>query len=561
MYLAANLDVLRRRNPALARKVAEAGDEAEVLPTAEGPTLRLACDGRRVLLHSRMRPRSEAGELVGGLDLEGGRLFAVVGFGCGYHVEELLCRIHPVARVLVLEPSPAALKGALRARDLRHVLGNPRVALVDASEAGWGSAVHDLILEVPYLTGCLEFVALPAYASLWPDRVAEFRRLVAETVRYVAMMAGNCVADTLQGLTQAFANTEYMLRAPDLAALRAAYRGVPAFCVAAGPSLEKNVRELRAAQGRSLIICADTILERLLREGIVPDVVCVLERGRTVYEYFFEGKAYPPEVTLVGQSVIYPEIFRTFAGPRVVALKEGLIVDHWLASMLPHVPIFRAGSSVGNMNFGLARYLGCDPIVLVGQDLAYGEDGQTHAGGTVYERKRPAGPPLPDEYIQGKDGRMLRTHAIWKQFHRWFEVEVARTPQRCIDATEGGALIRGTEVARLRDVVRQFCREPVRPLRERLREATPEEYEARWRALGDGVEGELRRLDDVVRLLRGTWAKLGRFEKAARRCRRGGRSFPALKYLVPVQEGIKKLAPASPLFTFIMQPLIMKLNW
>ena len=40
--------------------------------------------------------------------------------------------------------------------------------------------------------------------------------------------------------------------------------------------------------------------------------------------------------------------------------------------------------SVSTVAFGLARLLGCSPIVLVGQDLAY-SGGRTHAAGTGYE--------------------------------------------------------------------------------------------------------------------------------------------------------------------------------
>lgn len=46
--------------------------------------------------------------------------------------------------------------------------------------------------------------------------------------------------------------------------------------VAAGPSLNKNINELKKAKGKSLIIAVDTALKPLLRAGIVPDMFLLL---------------------------------------------------------------------------------------------------------------------------------------------------------------------------------------------------------------------------------------------------------------------------------------------
>ncbi len=39
------------------------------------------------------------------------------------------------------------------------------------------------------------------------------------------------------------------------------------------------------------------------------------------------------------------------------------------------------------MAFKTLEYLGCDPIILIGQDLAFGEDETTHADGYTYGKK------------------------------------------------------------------------------------------------------------------------------------------------------------------------------
>jgi len=564
-YYEANLEALQKRNPSLAIRVEGTAPEAEALTAGDGqPVLRVALNGRRLFLHSRFNPQQEAARAVSRLDLERGRLFGALGLGCGYYVEEILARIHQRAGVIVLETRPGILRAALTARDLRHLLLSPRLRFVDAAAQDAGSQLQSAIISMSHLTERADFFAIPAYADFWPEEAASLRALLLETIRYVAMIAGNSPQDTLIGITQMLANAPHLLGGPDLAALQGAYAGRPAFCVAAGPSLNKNIQYLREVNGRGLIICADTILQRLLDEGIVPDAVCVLERGEIVYDYFFRDRRYPPEVTLVGQSVVWPEIFATFPGLKTVALKAGLIPEQWLGSLLPHLALFPGGSSVGNMNFGLARFLGCDPIVLVGQDLAYGEEGESHAGGTVYEKKpvtAPDGLTEKQEYILGKNGKMLRTRIWWKNFHRWFEIEAGRTSQRCLDATEGGALIRGTEIVRLKDVVHEFCREPARRLREALVSPDEKERQKRLESLYKGIEKEITSLQETKKTTAKTLRKLSEFERAGKNARREQKPVPVRSLKQPIEKGLDELLKRNPLFAFILQPVVMTLNW
>lgn len=42
--------------------------------------------------------------------------------------------------------------------------------------------------------------------------------------------------------------------------------------VAAGPSLNKNIYELKKAKGKAFIVAVDTAIKPLLKAGIVPDM-------------------------------------------------------------------------------------------------------------------------------------------------------------------------------------------------------------------------------------------------------------------------------------------------
>jgi hypothetical protein len=78
-----------------------------------------------------------------------------------------------------------------------------------------------------------------------------------------------------------------------------------------------------------------------------------------------------------------PDTLRTGTGPllpvhELVAQYDGPLEE---LTGQPGLPV---SGSVSTMAFSLARFLGCSPLVLVGQDLAYTE-GKTYATGTGYE--------------------------------------------------------------------------------------------------------------------------------------------------------------------------------
>jgi hypothetical protein len=68
-------------------------------------------DGRELLLHSRVDPLEETAFFAAGVTPQERTLYAVLGFGLGYHVRALLERIPESSQVIVLEPADFTLRG------------------------------------------------------------------------------------------------------------------------------------------------------------------------------------------------------------------------------------------------------------------------------------------------------------------------------------------------------------------------------------------------------------------------------------------------------------------
>ncbi len=113
---------------------------------------------------------------------------------------------------------------------------------------------------------------------------------------------------------------------------------------------------------------------------------------------------------------------------------------------------YEMGGSITTALLGMVRSAGFKTIILMGQDLAYDENGFSHTGGEREEREN-------DQWLEGIYGGKVRVRSDWVLFLKSFEKEIREHPEMTvIDATEGGALIHGSAVMTMREAIDLYCR-------------------------------------------------------------------------------------------------------
>lgn len=457
-----NLRALRAVQPDLAGRLAELSDD-EVISLAPGIggqlTGRIRCqDGQEVLLASRYDPVAEAARWVDGLEGLSAEVHTVVvvGMGLGYHVAELLKRRRG-GLVVVLEPSAAVVQAALRCVDVAGDLGLRRlvVAVARGREELFGPlAVHNIEL----MLGA-RLAQHPASGRAQPAACAELRQAYIDYLQFVRSTLVTTLHISETTCANILRNLPAYLTWPGVQELKDAWAGKPGFCVAAGPSLRKNMHLLRAVQGRLPIIAVQTLLKTLLAAEIRPNFVTTLDYSPQS-QRFYQDLGDVSDVTLIAEPKVNSIVPDHWPGPmRMVANSFGQRVLREMDD--PHAAL-PAGATVAHLSFYLARYLGCDPIVLVGQDLGF--DGNVYyAPGTPIQRawsaelnrfnsmemmewQRIARLRGVLQKVTDIHGRQIYTDAQMFTYLQQFERDIADTPTTVIDATEGGARIAGTEV-------------------------------------------------------------------------------------------------------------------
>jgi len=497
-YLA-NLQALYTADPLLAARVDSLPFSR--LPSLElardgHPTVRLlADDGQPVYVHSRYRPAEEAQALVETQmrqrpltpDTDGqatdapedeapetkieSECYFVSGLGLGYHLSALE-RLAYKPLVIVAEDDLALLKAALCVTDLTGPLRERRLTFLTSADK---ATVHERLRDVmTYVLLGLRFITLPHTRRYHTAFHSELWKLLRDFVGYSRMQ----VYSLLRHARVTFRNIAYnlpaYLRNPGVEALKDRARGYPAILVAAGPSLARNVDQLHDLRDRAVIIAVQTVFKTLLARGIPPHFVTSLDYHELSAQ-FFEGIADFGPTILVAEPKAHWRVLDTYRG-RMHVLYAGF-VDRLLREAAPRRAALPSGSTVAHLSFYLAEYLGCNPILLIGQDLCF-TDGLYYPAGMPIEQIW--GPELGRFYtIEMKQWeRIVRSRGILrvvKDIHgrdtytdeqlyvyaEQFQSDFLASSARVIQASEGGMQMAGTEVLTLREAAQRYCTRPL----------------------------------------------------------------------------------------------------
>ncbi len=204
--------------------------------------------------------------------------------------------------------------------------------------------------------------------------------------------------------------------------------------VAAGPSLDDNIEFLRQNQGRKTIIAVGTVFRKLMENGIVPDIVTILDPQERTYRQI-EG--------LEDQSV--PMLLGVTAYWRFAANYQG---DKYLVPLTgvheetESEEAWAIGGTVTHLAIEAAIRFGAGSIYLVGVDLAY-PNGVSHAEGTMDRTVKGTADMLP---VEGVGGTVVYADSMFIAYRRWIEDRIALTPQiTYYNMSRIGAKIAGTK--------------------------------------------------------------------------------------------------------------------
>ena len=469
-----NLQALKKMNNELAEKVdnlkvTKNDFVIEATKNENDYTIKLSINGNTKYVHSLYRAREQAVNEIDKLGLEHYNLIGVAGIGCGHYIRELLNQFNLESQLIIIENRIDILKEVMKKQDITDILKVRNVQIFDGSSEKYISRMRRWLRRIDYnalSAGNVDFFKTPVLKEKYNNDYDNFVNEFFSVLNYVVNSLGNDPGDTLIGIQHGFENVEYLLKNSfDFSKLEY-YKGKPAICVASGPSLDKNIDVLKENQHNALILAAGTSLHKLLNYGIKPDIFSVLERPEKVYKYtikdLVEEEKFPEDMVAILNGVVHPKIYNNINSDIIPIFRNNVHTENWFVENIDNLLGFDTGLSVANMTFNIAKLLGCSPIIMVGQDLSFSPEGRKHSKDTKYDE---LGEVEVKEHeiieLDGYDGGKVKSKKLWKQFKNWFEYVIEEEKIKCIDATEGGGYIKGTEIMFLKQVAEKYLNNEV----------------------------------------------------------------------------------------------------
>ncbi len=258
--------------------------------------------------------------------------------------------------------------------------------------------------------------------------------------------------------------------------LQGAFENTPAVVCGAGPSLQRSLETLKTLEDKALIVAGGSTIAALSSQGILPHFGVAVDPNLEEYRRLKNSFAF--EVPLLYSTRVHPAIFQTCNGP-FGYMRSGIggVAEVWLEEELGLTEPFIGADlppesiSVTLICVAWAQFLGCNPILLNGVDLAYTAN-RRYADGVgskeelvpeAIEREKSAADRLIRR--RGRDDKMVYTAVRWiMEANSLSRLAKKHRATQMLNTTEGGLPLRGIADASLQEVSRHFCKQPLRQL-------------------------------------------------------------------------------------------------
>ncbi len=463
---AANMKALEENYPQIAELIKNtAEEEYQFVRTGEGRLPNLLDRKDNTYYYNPQNPWQDVENQILSLNLKNARLAIFLGLGLGYELVYFyknMMENQLTHYILVVQKNLEVFKAALRSFNFEALIRNSRVHFLVAQPE---ESLYTILRN--YLAEDHKFVLIKAAKPLYhpsafrydKEYYLRFLQILRDAAKHQTTHFGNDPYDSLIGIENMLSNLREIVYNPGIKLLYDKFRNKPAIVVATGPSLNKNKHLLKGLENKALLIAADASLRVMIEMGVKPHLVTSLERNLPTVRLLegFTGEQLE-NVFLAACPVVRNECYQVYPGPRIMVYRD---YDHfrWLNI---DKGILKIQLSAGNMAFKLAEALGCNPIILIGQDLSFARDGRTHADGTPFGEKQ-----NPDKFrkleVMGNDGLPILTHEVWYSFIKSYELDLSNYKGICINSTEGGAYIQGTEIMTFKEAIEQYIQDDFYP--------------------------------------------------------------------------------------------------
>ncbi|MCR5418300.1 MAG: DUF115 domain-containing protein [Lachnospiraceae bacterium] len=403
----------------------------------------------RYYFHGNGNPQIEGEILAASYFHSNCRHYIVFGLGLGYHCKAL-ADMDDGATYQIFEPDANVLLSAMIADRMDWLWDNDRIELaLDPELARFSEALADAG-RLSYNSDTALMIHHPSLRHLKIKGIKE---------KLEEVFVSDASAREQGRLLRSNFRENIKRCNTDLRDVKRDFCGRKAIIAAGGPSLDKNIRLLHDLPEGYVLLCVGTVFRKLMKEGIVPDYVIVTDPMRDIEDQF-EG-LWNENVPVLILSTACMGVAGKYKGQKYLLFQNDYMDAEMQAKEIGQ-PLFKCGGSVATTALDLCISFQCSSIAFVGLDLAF-SDNLSHASGTAGRQEMSiSGWKEVEGYLwKETDGKPIvcdvkvSSSPILTMYRMWIEARLQEkdVTMPVYDASEGGAVIKGTEIIRLTDLL------------------------------------------------------------------------------------------------------------
>ena len=471
MILIDNINILKSAYPNLWNRLKSLEDamntsSINIEETRRGDkTIWIEKDGKKLYLHSKYNPIREAEAIIAEYEeIDSDTTVIFYGTGLGYHID-LFLQKYPDVDYYIYEPIPELLYAYLSHNSLRKLPSLKMKDLILADNEIEARKFFNQLID--RASGKYIHVVLSSHKNIFPEEYERFLESFKGTLKDKKSHIGVNLAFQERWILNSMKNFKEVLNTPNiLLEKKGKFQGKPAIIVAAGPSLNEEIENLRyiKEKGLAYIFSVGSAINTLIHHDIYPDAATTYDpsaRNQIVFEKVKE-KDIADIPMIFGSSVGY-ETLIDYPGKKYHMITSQDTVSNYYLKNKDGKPIniVQDAPSIAVVTVQLLYELGFNPIILVGQNLAY-KGKKRHSEGISYSKDVTDKEIEKGIWVKDVYGNEVLTNEGYNNMRMQMEYYIKTLPNiEVINTTKGGAHIEGADFKELSVVMEEYLKEKV----------------------------------------------------------------------------------------------------
>lgn len=488
-----NLNPISKYNPMLAERIRQHSQIDKSFNFEESAVGEVILSYDDTPLHSTYNSEAEAKEIFEQINCDGyNTIHVIFGLGLGYLFKRFT--LSAKGKIILYEPNLDILRITLEVVDFSEELSRKKVLVANTPQE-LDKVFEALFFDESDIT--LSF--LPSYQTLFPDETNKLLNDLGFLKGLFNSNYKNMFDQAHEWTISGINNIPNVMMNSELEDLRDKFKNIPAVIISAGPSLDKNIDLLHEYRDKVVVFSVGTASKAVQKHNIIPDFLTIVEKNNCTEQVKGVDTS---QMNMILQPMTHKNFHEMPTKNKFNYYAKNDFTVKWINKHLK-LPLddYENKGTVSLCALFSAMIMGCNPIITIGQDLAYSE-GRCYSVESAYGNIKCELNPetgtyevLADDleefskqfncetieetkayldwkfhdltknlyFVKGLNGKMIPTSSSYATFIKYFETAADEFKHRAefINATEGGAYLEGFNHQTLKHSLEQYAKTSV----------------------------------------------------------------------------------------------------